>query len=633
MQTLSGHAFGRYHLLEPLGEGGMATVYRGFDTRLERPVAIKVIRTDYDRDPAFLKRFEREARALAQLNHPNIVKVLDVGDQDGVPYVVMEFLGGGTLKARTGRPLAPFEAARLLLPIARALAYAHDLGIVHRDVKPANILLTERGEPSLSDFGIAKILERKETTELTATGMGVGTPDYMAPEQWQGNASPQSDIYALGVVLYELLTGRRPYIADTPIAVLLKHINDPLPDPRQFAPDLPDVVQQVLVKALAKKPEDRYTSMAEFAAALERVSHSEQARRPHLHPLAGIGLAVGGVAVAGLICVGAAAAALLNRQGTQPTPAAAHTPTTVALAPPTTTAATLTRTPLPPTPEPALTPTEAPIEQAVAAGQVVYYSARDGNHEIYAMAADGSGQINLTWNLAADWLPAYSPDGAHIAFVSDRDGDVEIYIMDADGRAPTRLTIDPANDEAPSFAPDGGRIAFQSNRGGTIQIYVMNLDGTDVRQLTADTADSGLPKWSPDGSRIAFQSKRDGDWDVYVMNADGSNVRNLTNNIYVDVAPDWSPDGTRIVFSSNRDADHYEIYTMTAEGHEAYRVTHGTANSWTPAWSADGVFLYYATKIGDTYEIARVRPDGTDTQRLTQNNGHDQAPDSQPIRP
>src|SRR5512146_2071158 len=159
MLNLKGKTLGRYHLVEPLGEGGMAVVYKAYDANLERDVAIKVIRTEMGSDPAFLQRFQREAKALARLDHPYTLKVLDYGEQDGMPYLVMPYVSGGTLKARMGTPFSPVETARILAPIARALAYAHQQGIIHRDVKPANILITPSGEPILSDFGIAKLLE------------------------------------------------------------------------------------------------------------------------------------------------------------------------------------------------------------------------------------------------------------------------------------------------------------------------------------------------------------------------------------------------------------------------------------------------------------------------------------------
>jgi len=272
MFNIVGKSLGRYHVVEQLGEGGMATVFKAYDSSLERYVAIKVIRTEIVTDQEFMKRFQREARALAQLDHPYILKVLDYGEQDGIPYLVMPFEPCGTLKNRMGTPWPYQEAARLLAPIARALECAHQQMIIHRDVKPANILFTPSGTPILSDFGIAKMLDMSESMQLTGAGMGIGTPDYMAPEQWLGNVDARTDIYALGVVFYEMVTGRRPYNADTPAAVMLKHMQDPLPRPRSIVATLPDEVEQIIFKALAKQPEDRYQDMGAFAAALEKLA-------------------------------------------------------------------------------------------------------------------------------------------------------------------------------------------------------------------------------------------------------------------------------------------------------------------------------------------------------------------------
>jgi serine/threonine protein kinase len=253
----------------------MATVYKAFDTHVERDVALKFIRSEkmkVDGGEKMIKRFKREAQALAKLSHPNILTVLDYGDYEGQLYLVTEYMPGGTLKEKLGKPLPSAETAKLLVPIARALEFAHSQNILHRDIKPANILLSKSGLPVLSDFGIAKLLEGEETSELTNAGVGVGTPEYMSPEQAEGKADRRSDVYALGVVFYELVTGRKPYKADTPFAVLLKHVKDPLPPPKQYVANLPRQTEQVLFKALAKKPADRYQTMAEFAQALERLT-------------------------------------------------------------------------------------------------------------------------------------------------------------------------------------------------------------------------------------------------------------------------------------------------------------------------------------------------------------------------
>jgi serine/threonine protein kinase len=289
MTNLIGQSLGRYHIIEQLGEGGMAIVYKAYDTRLESEVAVKVIRTE-NLAPSILeralKRFEREAKALAKLTHSNIVKVLDYGEYEGKPYLVMPFLPGGTLKERLkGQPMPWQDAARLLVPIARALAYAHSEGMIHRDVKPSNILITRSGDPMLTDFGIAKIIDEEMTIDLTGTSAAVGTPEYMAPEQVTSKTVDQrADIYALGVVLYEMITGHKPFTADTPMAVLFKHASEPLPRPRSFVPNLPEAAERILIKALAKKKEDRYQNMTDFAAALENLA-MEKGGIPQSMPL------------------------------------------------------------------------------------------------------------------------------------------------------------------------------------------------------------------------------------------------------------------------------------------------------------------------------------------------------------
>jgi serine/threonine protein kinase len=277
MPDLIGQSLGRYHILEQLGEGGMAIVYKAFDTRLEREVAVKVIRMERlapEIAEKTFKRFDREAKALAKLNHPHIMRIIDYGEHEGYPYLVMEYLPGGTLKKHTqgAQPMPWGHAVEILLPVAESLDYAHKKNIIHRDVKPANILLNETGQPMLTDFGIAKIMEEDVTMDLTGTSVGIGTPEYMAPEQGLGKpADARTDIYSLGIVFYELITGRKPYRADTPMAVMLKKATEPLPRPSAFVPNLPKKVEQFLLKALAKDPENRYASMAEFILALEKL--------------------------------------------------------------------------------------------------------------------------------------------------------------------------------------------------------------------------------------------------------------------------------------------------------------------------------------------------------------------------
>ncbi len=259
---------GRYRLEELIGEGGMAVVYRAYDLALNRPVAVKILRAQYGSDANFLRRFEREAQAAARLVHPNIVNVYDVGRDDGVHYIIMEYVRGQTLKHLILRH-APFRleyAAYIVGQVAAALDYAHRQGLVHRDIKPQNILVDDQGVAKVTDFGIAKGLA---DVSLTEAGVGMGTVHYVSPEQARGEAAtPASDIYALGVVLYEMLTGRLPFDADNPIGLAMQHVNAPPPPPRQFNPDLPPQVEAIVLRALAKDPAQRYPSAGALAEAL-----------------------------------------------------------------------------------------------------------------------------------------------------------------------------------------------------------------------------------------------------------------------------------------------------------------------------------------------------------------------------
>lgn len=264
----------QYQIKKQLGQGGMATVYLAHDTRLERDVAIKLVRKGSippDQLERILKRFEREAKALAKFLHPNIVPVYDYGEFKGAPYFVMAYLSQGILKERIGKQIEVQTALHWVAQIAGALNYAHQRGFVHRDVKPSNILFSETDNLMLSDFGIAQVLEEM-TTQLTVTGMGVGTPEYMAPEQWQGKSSKASDQYALGVVLFELLTGQKPFTADTPLGVALKVMSEPLPSPNSIVGDIPEAAGKLLYKALERDPGNRFESMETFHLALNNAS-------------------------------------------------------------------------------------------------------------------------------------------------------------------------------------------------------------------------------------------------------------------------------------------------------------------------------------------------------------------------
>ena len=267
MADLVGQNIGQYRILEQIGKGGMATVYKAYQPSLDRYVAVKVLPPYFAHEEGFAERFTREAKAVARLEHPHILPIHDFGQEGELSYIVSQYVEAGTLKDMLGQPMDSHRAAEIISQIAEALDYAHARGVIHRDVKPSNVLMDRGTWVLLTDFGLAKMVEASQA--LTASGVGVGTPAYMSPEQGQGmKVDARSDVYSLGIVLYEMLTGRVPFEAETPMAVVIKHITHPLPLPRQINPNIAESVERVVLKALAKKPEDRFASTGEMAAAL-----------------------------------------------------------------------------------------------------------------------------------------------------------------------------------------------------------------------------------------------------------------------------------------------------------------------------------------------------------------------------
>jgi serine/threonine-protein kinase len=259
---------GRYELEKLVGSGGMSNVFRAHDRLLERTVALKILHEQYTRDEDYVERFRREARAVAQLAHPNIVTVIDRGEQDGRQFIVFEYIDGQNLKELSARgPLDSQDAIRLTLQVARALSFAHERGLVHRDVKPQNVLLNDDGQAKVTDFGIARSLD---VHGVTQTGTVLGTSDYIAPEQARGQkVDPKTDIYSLGAVLYELLTGEVPYKGDNFVAVAMRHVNEPPPSVLDHRPDCPLRLDLAIQRAMAKNPEERFESMSDFCSELE----------------------------------------------------------------------------------------------------------------------------------------------------------------------------------------------------------------------------------------------------------------------------------------------------------------------------------------------------------------------------
>lgn len=367
VDPLVGADLGQYHITQMLGKGGMATVYMATQSTINRIVAIKVLPRSFMHDDTFMQRFRREAELVARLEHFHILPIYDYGEYDGMPYIVMRFLDGGTLQQRIKQGPIPWEdCVKIVRQVADALDYAHTHNVIHRDIKPSNIMLDRQGNAYLTDFGIAKVSE--STSQLTGSGI-VGTPAYMAPEQTkQGSPKPAMDVYALGVTLFEMITGQVPFNADTPIAQILMHLQEPVPSLRDFNPEFPPEVDEILKKAMAKSPENRFARPSDLAKALEAVgarggwswtpgvpisttqtipraipgsaniatdagrpSAAAPARVPHA-PVSLVWIALGGLGFLLLIGIGLGVGAILgnaNRQATlTPLPAVAQVSTT-----------------------------------------------------------------------------------------------------------------------------------------------------------------------------------------------------------------------------------------------------------------------------------------------------------------
>ncbi len=458
MPTLVGQTLGGFRLIQQIGLGGMATVFKAYQPAMDRFVALKVIADTRAHDATFVQRFQQEARVIAKLEHAHILPVYEYGHQEGYFFLAMRLIETGTLSDRLkAGSLSLGETRRIVTQVGSALAYAHRLGIIHRDFKPSNILVDAQGNYYLTDFGIAKMMEN--TLGLTAGGF-LGTPHYMAPEQGRSlQVDHRADIYAMGVVVYELVTGQVPYNADTPFAIVLKHISEPLPSPRAVRPALPEGVEQVILKALAKDPADRYQTMASMVAAFQQAvdqlpaemlnadmpgqtavaipTSTEQAPAPAATaaagrtgqrrfrwgwPVAAVGLLA--IVLAAVIYgqlgsqaeVTAEPPALTNEETRAAEIAATlyAQETAVAQAATATPTPTATSSPLPPTFTPAptagYTPTSLP-DAVVNADVTNLWAGPGGNYDILGQAKNGDPLRITGRNSKNDWLQVVAPNG------------------------------------------------------------------------------------------------------------------------------------------------------------------------------------------------------------------------------
>src|SRR5574341_628313 len=621
----------RYEIRREIGRGATSTVYFAYDPRIGREVALKLMLNPAITNLASHQRFEDEARAIATLEHPTIVPLYDFGECEGQPYLVMRYMAGGSLtdQLKLG-PIPLPEALVIVSRMASALDQAHRRGIIHRDIKPDNILFDQYGNSFLSDFGIVQMPTPEGAVSGEAAG-ATGTPAYMSPEQIlrTGKLDGRSDVYSLGAVVYEMLTSNSPFSAESAYALAVKHVNERPPSVLALRPELPAELDLVISRAMSKKRQDRYPTAGAMARDLiETTGQDIKALMDRDASAIGLRPSISDRPITGEIvdkepptmhleapqrrsrswALGAAGVAVLG---------SIVVLAIIILAPGAPVSA----------PSQGQTPVGTPI--GGGAGRIAFDSQIGGVPDIYFMNIDGSDVrrviTEVDHNRGADW----SPDGRVILFRSEDSGNRVIYIMKPDGSGLTPLTDPDSSNYAPAWSPDGSKIAFVSERDGNAEIYVMNADGSDQTRLTNDPSPDYTPAWSPDGTRIAFHTGRDGNLNVYVMNADGSNPVRLTGSPAADYGAVWSPDGSKIAFVSEEDGD-AEIYVMDPDGTDKVRLTQNGSADFSPAWSPDGIWIAFVARRDGNAEIYLMRADGSGQRRLTNNDVEDLDPVWQP---
>jgi Tol biopolymer transport system component len=561
-----GTLVGRYRILSSVGSGAMGEVYRAEDTSLGRIVALKTLPGDLVGTPDRRARFENEGRIMASLSHPNLVQVFDVGEHEGVPYLVQEFVEGETLEdVLLSGPVAAPKAARWIAQAAEGLVSAHEAGILHRDIKPSNLMVGRDGRIRVLDFGLAKAQSvpedrRRSQPSLTTDGLVVGTAQYMSPEQASGKkVDARSDIFSLGIVFYELLAGKQPFEGETPVDVMyaILHLGPP-PIPG-FGSGVVRGFADVVDKALSKDPAQRFASMREMAAEIEvvlatggwepgepAVPRAPSAKFPTLTAAPSAGPARGSRRTLALFAVGACVFAAL-------------------------------------------------------AGTAFLWRGR-GREPGAAAGSAALRPVQLSSSAGLDVFPAFSPDGRAVAYSSDRSGRFEIYRRAlAPGGREIQLTTDGLQNLTPSWSPDGETIAYHVKSVGGV--WLVPALGGVPRQLTTF---GSRPSFSPDGETLVFESGAVVDFAANSLGAlppsvlwiaplDGSPPRPLTTVGRPSGghgAAAWSPDGKRIAFASyNRTSS--EIWTVAVDGTDPVKVSEGNGQCYDPVWEADsGAVLF-----------------------------------------
>jgi serine/threonine-protein kinase len=664
-QGLLGREIGNYKITEWLGRGGAAEVYRAIEQPLERPVALKIMTLDNDgaADPNFASRFLVEARAIAALHHPNIITVYQYGEWEQRPYLATELMEGGSLadKLDDTASLSLDETLALIAQVGAALEVAHSRNIVHRDVKPSNVLLDGQGRAVLADFGIAKVLTANDN--ITMTGMSIGTPEYMSPEQAMGQpVDRRSDIYSLGVLTYRLLTGRCPFENESALAVLIAHSRETPPAPRSFNPAIPLSVEQVVLRCLAKLPAERYQSAAQFVNALQNAAGKDAQISAQVLP-----------------SIQPEANSKPKPATAEPTPNYQHEAVVPVYAEPT------AINPSAPRPQRNQRPPNYQPAEYIGDDETIYnkrpyvspaqrqtphpsYTTPSGSYPV-ARPAVAKPRPKKRWGVAIAalvvgillaaavfvgvWLlflkdktsntvfgnPSDNNSAlvsSRLLFGSTRNNKWDIYSASYTGTDLKKIVSTATDDISPVLSPDGKVLVYISAPGlNTWSIHKVNWDGTNDVTLTDGKAKDEYPAWSPDGKRLVFLRNNQ----LFIMDANGQNQRKLNNDLVGFVSwnpgslivysyanagghglrtlnpdngqvkdlsavgagdfdfPLWSPDGKKLAFVKGRD-DARAVYTSNLDGSGAVRFSPTGQTATNPAWSPDGQHLAYLQKVG-----------------------------------
>jgi serine/threonine protein kinase/Tol biopolymer transport system component len=627
MSLRSGTRIGSYEITGAIGAGGMGEVYRARDARLRRDVAIKVVPGAFAANPQRLARFEREAHALASLNHPNILAIYDVGSAPDGPFIVSELLEGTTLADASvrGRPWPLRQALDITRQVAQGLAAAHARGIVHRDLKPANIFVGDDGVAKILDFGLARLTEPlapdDDRTKEPVTGENtvLGTAGYMAPEQVRGQPADQrADIFALGVVLYELLTGRRPFTGPTAADALTAVLTSDPPDLSQDE-SIPAAIARVAGRCLQKRPEARFQSAADLAFALDTVSATSSAgvlppvrRRVTLSPsllamLAALALATGAGFFAGrsttphrLFPVVARVHTLTDLVGLEDAPAM------------------------------------APDGKSVA-----FVAMAGGWHHIFVRLLAGGASLQITRDPAEHLFPRWSPGSSEIMYFSPAaPGEAQgtLREVSALGGVPRRLTN--ALGGADVSLRDG-RLAYFVVAEGHIQLLTSANDGGSTKVIARLPSGSYYwhPRWSPNGGYIAFQRGDGVRFDVFVVPAEGGEPRQVTHDNTVINGLSWLPDGSGIIYSCSRDSTMpylptFSLWRAPLDGGASTPLTSQETSYVNPDVHQDGTVV--AGRVRMQFDLWKIPTGGSAVDnvarriQLTRQTGHVQTPTVNP---